>query len=94
MWVSPVLGLFAASGIIMASYVRAKAESAGKLENAAVGFAGRQEKLILTYAALILFHFNLMLAGQICIFLIGLLSHITSVQRLAYARHKILGSRA
>lgn len=91
-WVSPSLGLFAASGVVMASYVRAKAESAGGLKNCAVGFAGRQEKLILLYAALLCFQFNLTLAAQVCIFLMGLLSHITVVQRLTYARHKILGS--
>jgi phosphatidylglycerophosphate synthase len=92
-WVSPALGLFAASGIIMASYVRAKAESAGGLKNCVVGFAGRQEKLILLYAALLCFQLNLAVVAQVCIFLIGLLSHITAVQRLTYARNKILGSR-
>ncbi len=92
-WVSPVLGLFAASGIIMASYVRAKAESAGGVKNCTVGFAGRQEKLILMYAALLFFHFNLTVPALVCIFLIGLLSHITAAQRLMYARNQILGTR-
>lgn len=93
-WVSPVLGLFAASGIVMASYVRAKAESAGGVKNCAVGFAGRQEKLILIYAALFCFQFGLNVPAQVCLFLIGLLSHITAVQRLSYARHQILGAKS
>lgn len=93
-WVSPALGLFAASGIVMASYVRAKAESAGGLKKCVVGFAGRQEKLILLYAALLCFQLNYVVVAQVCIFLIGLLSHVTAVQRLNYARHQILGARS
>ncbi len=89
-WVSPGLALFTASGVIMASYVRAKAESTGLVKSCTVGLAGRQEKLILMMLGLILFAFNQMLPGQICIFLAGLISHITAVQRLQYARHTIL----
>lgn len=92
-WVSPVLGLFAASGIVMASYVRAKAESAGELSNCVVGIAGRQEKLILLYAALVAFALNSMFWGQGFVFLIGLISHITAFQRLMYTRKQILGTR-
>jgi len=92
-WVSPVLGLFAASGIVMASYVRAKAESAGNLSHCIVGIAGRQEKLILLYAALFAFALNATVWGQVFIFLIGLISHITAFQRLMYTRQQILGTR-
>lgn len=92
-WISPVLGLFAASGIVMASYVRAKAESAGKLNNCVVGIAGRQEKLILLYAALVAFALNSTFWGQGFVFLIGLISHITAFQRLMYTRKQILGTR-
>ena len=88
--ISPALGIFTASGVVMASYVRAKAESAGKLKSCNVGLAGRQEKLILTILGLILFAVNVPLGGQICIFLAGLISHVTAVQRLLFARNQIL----
>jgi phosphatidylglycerophosphate synthase len=88
--VSPALALFTASGVIMASYVRSKAESTGLVKSCTVGLAGRQEKLILMMLGLILFAFNQMLPGQICVFLAGLISHITAVQRLQYARRVIL----
>jgi phosphatidylglycerophosphate synthase len=91
-WVSPVLGLFAASGIVMASYVRAKAESAGNVRNCVVGIAGRQEKLILLYAALLAFGLHSPFLGQGFVFLIGLISHITAYQRLMYTREQILGT--
>ena len=92
-WVSPVLGLFAASGIVMASYVRAKAESVGGLKKCIVGIAGRQEKLILIYVSLICFELHLPVIAQVFVFMIGVISHITAFQRLAYAREQILGSR-
>jgi phosphatidylglycerophosphate synthase len=88
--VSPALALFTASGVVMASYVRGKAESAGKLKSCNVGLAGRQEKLILTILGMVMFGLNFTLPGQICIFLAGLISHITAVQRLLYARDQIL----
>ncbi len=89
-WISPGLALFAASGVIMASYVRAKAESTGLVKSCTVGLAGRQEKLILMMLGLICFMFNFMVVGQIFIFLAGLISHITAVQRLLFARNEIL----
>jgi phosphatidylglycerophosphate synthase len=92
-WISPWLALFAASGVIMASYVRAKAESTGLVKSCTVGLAGRQEKLILMMLGLICFMFNLMVVGQIFIFLAGLISHITAVQRLLFARKEILHPR-
>lgn len=90
-FISPALAMFTASGVVMASYVRAKAESAGGLVHCIAGLAGRQEKLILVLLGLILFGFNQVLPGQICIFLAGLISHITFVQRLLFAKTQILG---
>ena len=90
-WISPVLGLFAASGIVMASYVRAKAESVG-VKKCVVGLAGRQEKLILMYGGLLFFSVQLALIGQVLIFLAGAISHITAAQRLLYAQEQLLGS--
>lgn len=88
--ISPLLAMFTVSGVIMASYVRAKAESAGGLKSCNMGLAGRQEKLILTIAGLVFFALNLALPGQICVFLAGLISHITFIQRLFFARAEIL----
>jgi len=90
-FISPALAMFTASGVVMASYVRAKAESAGGLVHCIAGLAGRQEKLILVLLGLILFGFNQVLPGQICIFLAGLISHITFFQRLLFAKTQILG---
>lgn len=90
-FISPMLTLFTASGVVMASYVRAKAESAGGLTHCIAGMAGRQEKLILVIIGLLFFGFNQMLPGQVCIFLAGLISHITFVQRLWFAKTQILG---
>lgn len=89
-WISPANILFGASGVIMASYVRAKAESAGGVSECTVGIAGRQEKLFLMMGALVLLAFRLSTPAEICIFVMGLLSHITAVQRLLYARTQIL----
>lgn len=91
-FISPALAMFTAVGVVMASYVRAKAESAGGLTHCIAGMAGRQEKLILLFLGLLFFGFNLLLVGQICVFLAGLISHITFVQRLLFARTQILGS--
>ncbi len=89
-FISPALAMFTASGVVMASYVRAKAESAGGMVHCIAGLAGRQEKLILVLVGLFLFGFNLVLPGQISIFLAGLISHITFVQRLMFAKTQIL----
>ena len=74
----------------MASYVRAKAESTGLVKSCTVGLAGRQEKLILMMLGLICFLLNYLVAGQIFIFLAGVISHVTAVQRLLFARKEIL----
>lgn len=77
-------------GVVMSSYVRAKAESIGGLESCTVGFAGRQEKLILLYVGLGLegwFNFNN--AIFIAVALIALISHMTFVQRLVYTYRQL-----
>lgn len=92
--ISPLLALFTASGIIMASYVRAKAESTGLVKSCTVGLAGRLEKLILILLGMALFAFGQLLPGQICVFLAGLISHITAIQRLLFARKQIFSAIA
>lgn len=85
------LVLWALSGMIMASYARAAAESLGNLKSAAVGFAGRAEKLLLLTVGLVLEGLQIG-PGALgwALFLVGLLSHITVVQRMVYARRAIL----
>ncbi|MHA1924390.1 MAG: CDP-alcohol phosphatidyltransferase family protein [Candidatus Thorarchaeota archaeon] len=107
-------GVFSLFGMIMASFARAKAESVGGMDNCSVGFAERQEKLILTFAGILLLALPLtniwmdflallpvvvmdffVAVGitnilTLCVAIVGLLSHITVVQRLAYARKVIL----
>jgi len=76
--VHPGWGLFALFGMIIASYTRAAAESIGKIENCAVGFMGRLEKLVLVIIGAILENYYP--------------SYFTSIQRLIYA-NKILKNR-
>lgn len=47
-------GFLALFGMIMASFSRAKAESVGGMNDCAVGIAERQEKLLLTFAGILL----------------------------------------
>jgi phosphatidylglycerophosphate synthase len=92
---SPGWTMFALFGMIMASYVRARAESTGLVPSCNVGFAGRQEKLgvLIVGMALqpVLPELRLLEWGVI---VVGVLSHITAVQRLLYTRQVILGKRA
>lgn len=89
---APTWVLFSLFGMIMASYVRARAESTGLVPSCNVGFAGRQEKLgvLIVGMALepVLPELRLLEWGVIAV---GVLSHITAVQRLLYARRVIIG---
>jgi len=79
-WVWVVFSLF---GMVMASYVRARAESSGGLENCSVGIAERQEKIILLLiGSLVQPFFNLALS--ISVVVVGVLSHVTAAQRLRF----------
>jgi CDP-diacylglycerol--glycerol-3-phosphate 3-phosphatidyltransferase/archaetidylinositol phosphate synthase len=89
--VAPAWVLFTLFGMVMASYVRARAESTGKLTSCNVGFAGRQEKLAFLISGLlaqpVLPHLNALEWATIAV---GVASHITAVQRLRYARHALM----
>jgi len=78
-------GIFALIGMLLASYARAAAESVGGLSNCRIGIAERQEKLllILVGSALVLVWPS---ALQYAMILVGLLAHITVIQRLIYTR--------
>ena len=79
-WIS---GFFTLFGMLMASFTRAKAESVGGLKSCTVGIAERQEKLLLIIGgSLLLFMFPQSL--NYAIIIVGILSHITVLQRLHY----------
>jgi len=93
--VAPGWAMFTLFGMVMASYVRARAESTGLVASANVGFAGRQEKLALLCLGMLaqpLFpSFDLL---QWAVIGVGVVSHVTAVQRLLYTRRTILSERA
>lgn len=86
--------MFALFGMVMASYVRARAESTGLVASCNVGFAGRQEKLALLLLGLLL---QPLFPGlepiQWAVIAVGTVSHITALQRLLYTRRVIIGAR-
>lgn len=83
--------MFALFGMVMASYVRARAESTGRIASCNVGFAGRQEKLVLLMLGLLLQPYLPSLGLlQWAVIAVGALSHITAIQRLLYARRVIM----
>jgi phosphatidylglycerophosphate synthase len=77
-------------GMVMASYVRAKAESVGGLKDGAVGWAGRAEKMLFLGVGLGLEGlFNLNGAIFWGILIIGVISHITFIQRLLFTHTQL-----
>lgn len=87
--------LFALFGMVMASYVRARAEATGKLASCNVGLAGRQEKLgLLVIGLLIQPFFPHMPVLEWIVIAIGAISHITAIQRLIFTRQALLGPRS
>ncbi len=92
--VAPGWAMFALFGMVMASYVRARAESTGLVDSCNVGFAGRQEKLGLLLVGMALQpvapQLDLLQWATIAV---GVVSHITAVQRLLYTRRVILQRR-
>jgi phosphatidylglycerophosphate synthase len=85
--------LFALFGMVMASYVRARAEATHSLSSCNVGVVGRQEKLALLVGGLLLqslFPQSTLL--EWAVILIGVVSHTTAVQRLRYARQLLVGT--
>ncbi|MBK9711855.1 MAG: CDP-alcohol phosphatidyltransferase family protein [Kouleothrix sp.] len=92
--VAPGWAMFALFGMVMASYVRARAEATGKVASCDVGFAGRPEKMLLLVIGLALQQLlpPLRILEWAAI-AVGVLSHITALQRLLYARRIILGDQ-
>jgi CDP-diacylglycerol--glycerol-3-phosphate 3-phosphatidyltransferase/archaetidylinositol phosphate synthase len=81
--VSWIVGLFALFGMLMASFTRAKAESVGGLKSCTVGIAERQEKFLILIGGSLLSYY-LPIALEYSVLLVGILSHITVVQRIHY----------
>jgi phosphatidylglycerophosphate synthase len=84
--ISNFTAILSASGMVMASYVRAKAESAAGISDCTVGIAGRAEKLILMFLGFIFLGVNLPKLAEYTFIIIGIISHITAIQRLLYTR--------
>jgi len=83
--VSPEWVVFSLFGMVMASYVRAKAESKPGMTNCNVGFAGRLEKMLILMAGVVL-ELSGLVPGTLmwAVILVGVISHITVLQRLHY----------
>jgi archaetidylinositol phosphate synthase len=79
------LALITFLSMIMPSYVRARAESTGKMKSCAVGILERQEKLLLFVFSLILQNF-FESSLFYCFILISILGQITVIQRLLAAK--------
>jgi phosphatidylglycerophosphate synthase len=86
--------MFALFGMVMASYVRARAESTGLVASCNVGFAGRQEKLALLCVGLLIQPaFPQIELLQWAVIAIGVVSHITALQRLLYTHRAMISAR-
>ncbi len=88
-WPWVLIGLF---GMLMASFVRAKAESVGGLKSCTVGLAERQEKLLLLLAGSLLQPI-LPVALSASVVIVAIISHVTVVQRLVYTYRQTRGLR-
>jgi archaetidylinositol phosphate synthase len=72
------------SGMIMASYVRARIESKG-ISAMSVGLMERMQKMLVLLIGVVLYSFfDRSITAALLI--IGILSHVTAAQRLVYAR--------
>jgi len=83
----PITGFIAISGMIMASYVRAKAESEGATR-CDIGLMDRAEKLLIIMAGCVVYQWCASSIDYALLF-VGLLSHITVIQRLIYAKKQL-----
>ncbi len=82
-YVAWTVGIFSFTGMLMASFTRAKAESVGGLKSCTVGVAERQEKLLLLICgSLVSYYYPKAL--EYAVLVAGILSHITVIQRLNY----------
>lgn len=78
----PAWGLTALIGSLMVSYTRARAEAAG-VDMASIGIAERAERMIILAIATMLTYFTIE-AIEWGVIMVGVLSHITVLQRVIY----------
>jgi phosphatidylglycerophosphate synthase len=84
--------VFSLFGMVMASYVRAKAESKAGMTNCNVGLAGRLEKMAILMAGVVLELSGLVPNTLVwAVILVGLLSQVTVLQRLRYSAKVLSG---
>lgn len=89
-YISWFWGFAAMFGMVMASYTRAKAEFIGGIKDCTVGIAERQEKMILIIlGSSAQFYFEKALVYTIIF--VAIISHITVIQRLLFAK-KMIGN--
>jgi len=80
--------MFSFAGIVFASYARARGESVAPISVESVGIMERREKLMILYIGNILYiWWDVALVFAIA--LIGLLSYITTIQRMIFIRKKL-----
>jgi CDP-diacylglycerol--glycerol-3-phosphate 3-phosphatidyltransferase len=84
-------GMFALFGMWSASYARAVAESIGGLPTCAIGLVGRLEKFVLLIAGAVFEAFFPYRALQIACVIVGVISVVTTVQRLVFAHRELSG---
>lgn len=82
-------GMFALFGMWSASYARAVAESIGGMRTCAVGMVGRLEKFAIILAGAVFEVFFPYRALQIALVIVGIISFVTTGQRLVYAHREL-----
>jgi phosphatidylglycerophosphate synthase len=82
-------GMFALFGMWSASYARAVAESKGGMKTCAVGIVGRMEKFTLIIIGAVLELFFPFYALEIALIIVGILSVVTTGQRLVFAHREL-----
>ncbi len=82
------IAVFSLFGMLMPSYIRGKGEAECKVEGAGVGFYERKEKIITILVGLIAFWLGYYqeFIINLAVFITGLMSHITALQRLIFYR--------
>ena len=90
--ISPLLGMVTGSGVGVAPSGRAQADAAGRLPDCAAGTPGAAGQVILTYGAIALMGLGIFSAAEILLWIVGIISHITAIQRLWYTRSQLLRS--
>jgi len=84
------IALFAIFGMLMPSYIRGKGEAECQVEGAGIGFYERKEKIgtILIGSMIYIMGYYQSIILDYTLIVVGLMSHITALQRLIYFRSK------